>query len=105
MTFDQKIEHILAIVGILVPILSAAASFVNHLIRQRTDAGEQVSPVLLNTGALLNVTSINVDKAVQLAKMARGKPVLTTVTQPAQPTTQVVTLPENPQPPPATHVE
>jgi hypothetical protein len=95
MTSDQKIEHILAIVGALIPILSAAASFVNHLIRQKTDAGEQVSPMLLNTGALLNATSINVDKAVQLAKMARGKPVLTTVTEPVQPTTQVTQLPPN----------
>lgn len=101
MTSDQKIEHILAIVGALVPILSAAASFVNHLIRQKTDAGEQVSPTLLNTGALLNVTSINVDKAVQLAKMARGKPVPTTVTQPAQP--QVATPPTD-EPPPPTYV-
>lgn len=85
MISDQKIEHILAIVGALVPILSAAASFVNHLIRQKTDAGEQVSPVLLNAGAFLNVASINVDKAVQLTKMARGKSVASTVVQaPAQ---------------------
>ena len=79
--------------GALVPLMSAAASFINHLVRQKTDAGEQVSPALLNTGAFLNAASVNVDKAVQLAKMAKGQSVPTTVTQ--QPTTQVIQLPPN----------
>lgn len=93
MTSDQKIEHILAIVGALVPVLSAVASFVNHLIRMKTDAGQQVSPFMLHAGAFLNVASVNVDKAVQLSKMARGHDVPTTIVQPSQPVTQVTEVP------------
>lgn len=85
MNIDQKIEHILAIVGALVPLLSAAASFINHIIRAKTDAGHQVSPVVLHAGAFLNVASVNLDKAVQLGKMARGKSAPSTVAQPPAP--------------------
>ena len=93
MTGSQRLDTILMFLGALVPLMSAAASFINHLVRQKTDAGEQVSPALLNTGAVLNAASVNVDKAVQLAKMAKGQSVPTTVTQ--QPTTQVTELPPN----------
>lgn len=93
MTGSERIDHILMFLGALVPLMSAAASFINHLVRQRTDAGEQVSPLLLNTGAFLNVASVNVDKAVQLAKMAKGQSVAATT----QPTTQVTQVPPDGQ--------
>jgi hypothetical protein len=95
MTGSQRLDTILMFLGALVPLMSAAASFINHLVRQRTDAGQEVSPALLNTGAFLNAASVNVDKAVQLARMAKGQSVATTVTQPAQPTTQVTQIPPN----------
>jgi len=64
-------EHILAFVGALVPLMSALASLINHVVREKTAAGEKVSPVLLQSGALLNVGAINLDKAVQLAALAK----------------------------------
>ena len=97
MTGSQRLDTILMFLGALVPLMSAAASFINHIVRQKTDAGEQVSPTLLNAGAFLNAASVNVDKAVQLAQMAKGKDVATTITQPAQPpqpTTQVTQIPD-----------
>jgi len=97
MTGSQRLDTILMFLGALVPLMSAAASFINHIVRQKTDAGEQVSPALLNAGAFLNVASVNVDKAVQLAQMAKGKSVATTITQPTQPpqpTTQVTQIPD-----------
>jgi hypothetical protein len=95
MTGSQRLDTILMFLGALVPLMSAAASFINHLVRQKTDAGEQVSPMMLNMGAAFNAASINVDKAVQLAQMAKGKSVATTITQPAQPTTQVTQIPDS----------
>jgi hypothetical protein len=70
---DTKIEHILAVLGALVPLASALASFLNHMVRQKQAEGKDVHPALLATGSFLNVASVNLDKAVQLAKMVRGK--------------------------------
>jgi hypothetical protein len=71
MTPAEKMEHILAFVGALVPLMSALASLINHVVREKTEAGEKVSPVLLKGGALLNVGAINLDKAVQLSTLAK----------------------------------
>lgn len=71
----DKLEHILAILGALVPICSALASLVNHLVRAKQAKGQEVSPLMLGAGSLLNAASINLDKAVQLGKLAKGLPV------------------------------
>lgn len=71
---QEKVESILAIVGALVPVLSALASLLNHVVRERQAAGEPVSKTLLSAGAMLNVGAVNLDKAVQLAKAATSKP-------------------------------
>lgn len=71
MTMEQKVEHILAFLGALVPVMSALASLINHIVREKTAAGEKVSSLLLHGGAALNVGAVNLDKAVQLAQMAR----------------------------------
>ena len=71
MTPAEKMEHVLAFVGALVPLMSALASLINHVVREKTEAGEKVSPALLKGGALLNVGAINLDKAVQLAALAK----------------------------------
>lgn len=68
----MTIEHIMAIVGALVPVFSALSSFVNHLVRTKQTAGEPVSAALLGAGAVLNLASVNVDKAVQMAKAMKG---------------------------------
>lgn len=73
MTPEQKIEHVLAFVGALVPLMSALASLINHVVREKQAKGESVSPVLLQGGALLNVGAINLDKAVHLANLAKEK--------------------------------
>lgn len=71
MTAEQRFEHILAFLGALVPVMSALASLINHIVREKTAAGEKVSPMLLHGGALMNVGAVNLDKAVQLAQMAK----------------------------------
>ncbi len=73
MTPEQKLEHALAFVGALVPLMSALASLINHVVREKQAKGEDVSSVLLQGGALLNVGAINLDKAVQLANLAKEK--------------------------------
>jgi hypothetical protein len=73
MTPEQKMEHILAFMGALIPLMSALASLINHIVRERQARGEAVSPALLQGGALLNVGAINLDKAVQLANLAKEK--------------------------------
>lgn len=80
MTGSERLDYILAIVGALVPLMSAVSSLVNHVIRLKSDAGEKVSPMLSGAGTVLNFASINIDKAIQLANMARGKAVATTST-------------------------
>lgn len=80
MTGSERLDYILAIVGALVPLMSAVSSLVNHVIRAKSDAGEKVSPMLSGAGTVLNFASINIDKAIQLANMARGKAVPTTST-------------------------
>ena len=72
MTTGEKVEHVLAFLGALVPLMSALASFINHKVRTAQAAGEDVSPVTLKTGAWLNVGALNLDKAVQLAKQAKA---------------------------------
>ena len=72
MTWGEKIDKLLMILGAAVPLMSALASYINHLVREKEAAGESVSTTLLKTGALLNVGAINIDKAVQLAKKAKA---------------------------------
>lgn len=75
MTPSEKFERLLTFLGALVPVMSALASLINHIVREKTDAGEKVSPLLLQGGALLNVGAVNLDKAVQLAHLAKGNSV------------------------------
>lgn len=66
------LDHILTILGAVVPLLSALASLVNHVVRARQAEGQAVPPALAVTGAVLNAGAVNVDKAIQLAKLVRG---------------------------------
>ena len=63
------LDHALTIIGALVPLLSAVASFVNHRVRQKTEAGFLPDSKLLAVGSILNVASVNFDKAMQLARL------------------------------------
>lgn len=65
----SSFDHILTILGAFVPLASALASFVNHRVRQAIESGTEAPKALLAAGSVLNMASVNVDKAVQLAKM------------------------------------
>ncbi len=65
------LDEILKIAGAVVPLLSALASLVNHLVRSAQARGEQPSTALLTTGAVLNAGAVNVDKAAQLVTLLR----------------------------------
>jgi len=67
------LDEILKIAGAVVPLLSALASLVNHLVRNAQAKGEQPAPMLLATGAVLNAGAVNVDKAAQLVTLLRNK--------------------------------
>lgn len=85
--FANNLEHLLAFLGALVPLLSALASFINWKVRSAQAEGRQVSTMLLKSGAVLNVTAINLDKAIQLAKLAKAqqaKPVEPAPEKPAE---------------------
>ena len=75
LTGNAKIDGILSILSMLVPVCSALSSLLNHLVRLKTDKGERPNPALLGAGAVLNVASVNLDKTVQFAKMALGRSV------------------------------
>lgn len=66
------LEHILAIVGAVVPLLSTIASIINQVVRSSIEKGEEPSKALVATGAILNVGAVNLDKASQLVKMLRS---------------------------------
>lgn len=72
MSTKDLIEHFLAFVGALVPLMSALASFINHKVRTAQAAGDEVSPLTLKAGAALNVGALNLDKALQFAKAAKA---------------------------------
>jgi len=96
MTLDEKIQTVVALVGAVSILSSAIATFVNHSIRMATDAGFKVPGWLLTLGAGVNVLAVNLDKAVQLTKMARGQDVAATVT--GLPAAPAVTPVEPPKP-------
>lgn len=68
------LAQILEIAGAVVPLLSALASLVNHIVRGAQARGEEPSKVLVAAGAVLNVGAVNVDKAVQLVTLLRSPP-------------------------------
>lgn len=68
MSIETTLDHM----GSIVAVLSALASLLNHVIRKKQGAGEEVSKLLLGAGALLNTGAVNLDKAVQLGKQLRA---------------------------------
>lgn len=64
----MKIDNVLELVGVLVPLLSSVASWFNGKARAKKEAGEMLSPAVARVGAVLNVGALNFDKAMQLLK-------------------------------------
>lgn len=62
-------DEFLKLIGAIMPIVSAVASLINHVVRQDAAQGKEPNKALIATGAVLNVGAVNVDKAVQLVKM------------------------------------
>ena len=77
-TGNPRIDHWLALIGALVPLMSALAGLLNNRERSSQVEGQQVSPAMLHAASLVNVLAVNLDKASQLAKMAKGLPTPTT---------------------------
>lgn len=77
-TGNPRIDHWLALVGALVPLMSALAGFLNNRVRASQVEGAAVSPAMLHAASLVNVLAVNLDKAGQLAKLAKGLPAATT---------------------------
>lgn len=69
----MTLDNIVSIAGAIVPILSAISSFLNHIVRTTKANGEKPAPALLATGAIVNAGAVNIDKAIELAKMLRKK--------------------------------
>jgi hypothetical protein len=77
-TGNSTFDHVLTIVGALVPLFSALVSFFNHRVRIDSSAGKEASPTTLAVIAGLNFLSLNIDKGLQLVRMVRGQEVPTT---------------------------
>lgn len=88
MVDPETLDRALVIAGAVVPLLSAVASLLNHVIRKRVEAKLKVSPLLSGAGTVINLAAINLDKAVQLTRLARGKsaPPATLPPEPKTPT-------------------
>lgn len=69
----MTLDNIVSLAGAIVPILSAISSFLNHIVRTAKASGEKPSSALLATGAIVNAGAVNIDKAIELAKMLRKK--------------------------------
>ncbi len=67
----MSVDQILHILGAVVPLMSAVASFLNHLVRVKKESGSEVSSLLAGSGAVLNVGALNLDKALQLLRMLK----------------------------------
>ena len=74
-TGSTTIDHVIVLVTALSTLLSALASLLNHFVRQKTSSGEAPSKMLLSVTSAANVGALNVDKAVQLVQIMRGKDV------------------------------
>jgi hypothetical protein len=100
------LDHVLTLMGLAVPLLSAAASWVNHAVRVKLAAGAQVPTWFLKVGAGLNLLAVNLDKAAQLTKMSKPPaPPCEAPPAPVVPMEDVVAQIEEaaapPEPPPA----
>jgi len=69
----MSLDTAVSVAGAIVPVLSAIASFINHLVRTSKASGKKPASVLLATGAVLNAGAVNIDKAIELAKMLKKK--------------------------------
>lgn len=77
-TGNATLDHWLAILGLVMSVSSAAASFLNGKIRVVLDEGEDVPALFLYLALAVNVVAFNIDKAAQMQKLLRGGSVIVT---------------------------
>ena len=64
----MTVEHVLAIIGAIVPIFSAIASALN----QHARVAEAPSPNVAKAQVVVNALALNIDKVKQAAQMIRA---------------------------------
>ena len=64
----MTLEHILAIIGAIVPVFSAIASALN----QHARVAEAPSPNVAKAQVVVNALALNIDKVKQAAQMIRA---------------------------------
>lgn len=67
----MKIDNVLEIVGLIVPLLSSLASLFNGKVRAKQTQGLEIPPFMAKAGAVLNVGAMNFDKAHQLLTLVK----------------------------------
>jgi hypothetical protein len=77
-TGNTKVDHLFAIVGIIMSASSTAASILNAKVRAVLDAGEEVPVVFLGLALAMNYAALNIDKAAQIHKLLKGGKVVVT---------------------------
>lgn len=82
-TGNPVVDHWLAIIGLVMSVASAAASFLNGKVRDALDAGEEIPSLFLYTALVINSLAFNIDKAGQMQRLLRGQSVMITRMGPA----------------------
>jgi hypothetical protein len=77
-TGNAKLDHYLAIVGIVSTVASTLASALNAKVRAVLDAGDEVPTAFLYLALAANYAALNVDKAAQVHKLLKGGTVIVT---------------------------
>jgi len=77
-TGNTKVDHLFAIVGIIMSASSTAASILNAKARAVLDAGEEVPVVFLGLALAMNYAALNSDKAAQIHRLLKGGKVVVT---------------------------
>jgi hypothetical protein len=77
-TGNPKIDHWLAVLGLVMSVSSTAASLLNARIRSALDMGEQVPALFVWLGLVVNYLAMNIDKAAQLHRLLKGGEVVVT---------------------------
>ena len=67
----QKMDSIVNMAGLIVMAASLISTFINQKIREALADKKEVDPMLLKAAAVTNVLAANLDKAMQLVKVAK----------------------------------
>ena len=71
MQINLDLNNVLVVAGLVVAVLSAVSSVLNHVVRQKQIAKEPIPLWLSTLGVLVNVLAVNLDKAVVLGRAVK----------------------------------